>query len=160
MKRTSLVALLILLITSSGCALHQAKGPAFSTAETPQPGQALIYIYRPPTEDFGYQRIYYIQANGVRLKDLKHGGYYPYETNPGHIQLVSTFKLAFLGGLDLAIERSTVEAAKLEFDAKAGGVYYVKLHPESHATYIQPKLFLMSNDDGESEIKVCKLATE
>jgi len=123
----------------------------------------LIYIYRPPSERAGYQRIYYVQANGNRLKNLKHGGYYPYETNPGHVQLVSSANNDFGfggGGLAQSIEVSHVKAAKLEFEVEAGRVYYVKLHPESHPFYFQPQLFLMNNSDGESEIKVCKLITE
>src|SRR5208282_3356941 len=77
-----------LAIALSGCALNQAKGPLFSTPASPPPGQALIYIYRPPTERHAYQRIYYVQANGIRLKNLKHGAYYTYETNPGHVKLI------------------------------------------------------------------------
>jgi len=159
--RLLLACAVVLVFT--GCALDQAKGPLFSSPVSPKTGQALIYVYRPPTESHGYQRIYYVQANGVRLKNLKHGGYYPYETSPGHVTLVSGGKNDFGfggGGIEQSIELSNVKAAKLEFDVEAGGVYYVKLHPESHPFYFQPQLFLMTNADGQSEIKVCKLDPE
>lgn len=152
-----------LAITLSGCALNQAKGPLFSTPASPQSGQALIYIYRPPTERHAYQRIYYVQANGIRLKNLKRGAYYTYETYPGHIQLIEGGKQdVWIGGVALeeAIEHSTVKPARLEFDVEAGRVYYVNFHQESHHTYEQPLLTLMTNSDGENEIKVCKLAAE
>jgi hypothetical protein len=87
----------------------------------------------------------------------------PYETNPGHVELVSSANNDFGfggGGLPQAIETSFVSVAKLEFDVEAGRVYYVKLHPESHPFYFQPQLFLRTDSEGESEIKVCKLDTE
>ena len=160
MKHTPHIALIILAMASSGCSHWKANGPLFSQGATPSPGQALIYIYRPPHETFGWQRIYFVQANGNRLKDLKFGGYYPYETNPGHIQLDSATKQAFGHYIETAIERATVDDAKLEFDAVAGQAYYVKFHPESHPTYFKPRLFLMNNTDGDSEIKECKLLSE
>ena len=147
----------------SGCALNQAKGPLFSGSASPQTGQALIYIYRPPTERHAYQRIYYVRANDIQLKNLKHGAYYPYEASPGHIKITAGGTKNFGiggGGLEVAMEQSIVKEAKLEFDVEAGLVYYVKFHQESHAFYEQPLLFLMTNSDGENEIKDCKLATE
>lgn len=157
MKTTLFLALLILSLGSGGCASYKAKGPLYSPSASTPPGQAVIYIYRPPHETFGWQRVYFVYANGSRLRDLKFGGYYPYETPPGDIQLSSVTKLAFGHVVDIAIERSAVGAAKLEFKAQAGQAYYVKMHPESHFTYIQPKLFLMTNSDAQGEIKECKL---
>jgi hypothetical protein len=150
----------------TGCALNQAKGPLFSSPASPQTGQALIYIYRPPTEAHGYQRIYPLFANGKRLKDLKHGGYYPFETNPGHIQFSSNDKSGWvpaLGGVSIEqriVEGSAAKPAMVEFEAEAGRVYYVKFHPQSHAFYEQPQLFVMTDSDGENEIKGCKLISE
>ena len=155
---------LTLAMVVSGCAVNQAKGPIFSLPASPKSGQALIYIYRPPNEQYGYSRIYYVQANGNPLKGLRHGGYYPYETNPGHVQIISggkdTFFPSVLVDVANAVEIANVKAAKLDFDAEAGRIYYVKLHPEVHAAYFQPQLFLMTTNDGENEIKACKLVTE
>ena len=160
MKKAALMALVVLTIAASGCSSYKAKGPLYSAAATPPPGQALIYIYRPPHETFGWQRVYFVHADGTRLKDLKFGGYYPYETNPGHVKLDSVTHLSFGHVADIAVERAAVGGANLEIDAQAGQVYYVKMHPESHFTYIEPKLLLMTNADGESEIKECKLIAE
>jgi hypothetical protein len=150
----------ILSAVLTGCAIRQAKGPAFSTPATPQPGKALVYFYRPPTEKHGYNRTYSILANGTNLPVMLHGGFYPVDANPGPMRVLSdtgvTWEVAVTGVAE-GVQQGTARAAVLNFEVEAGKVYYVKCHPEEHTWYIKPMLYLVSGSVGESEIKPCKL---
>lgn len=101
----------------------------------------------------GAGRVYMMEMNGVRIQDMKHGGYYAMQVSPGLVELeAGHHEKCLRQSTAQSIELAFVPAAKLDFNAEAGKNYYVKMHPEAHFDYFLPKLFLMPDADGMNEI--------
>jgi len=164
MIRRALVALLALFLSlCTSCAFHQARGPQFQEVSATKQGAATVYIYRTANEKSGYNRTYTLLANGEKVTDLLHGGYFPLEIEPGRLRLASDVNATIdrvlgLGLVGLAFEEAiSPDAAKLAIDVKPGQTYFVKFKPEVHFTHFTPKLSLVDDPVGRSEIRSCSL---
>jgi hypothetical protein len=147
------------VVALSGCAFNQPQGPAFVPRAISQSDRALIYVYRPKGERFGYDRAYSLAANGKVVTDLLYEGYYPFEVEPGKLSLAADLKNTpvqqlRVGLLDFALRP---DAAKMEIATKAGSTYFIKFRPEAHTFSFEPRLYSVANDVGEREIRDCKL---
>ena len=160
---TSLLRLVLtcatVVVLLSGCAFNQPKGPAFSPYTLSQSDKALVYVYRPKGERFGYDRAYSLIANGKVVTDLLYEGYFPFEVAPGKLSLAADLKSTTgqqlrVGLLEFALRP---EAAKMDIEANAGTTYFIKFRPDAHAFTFEPKLYLIANEVGEREIRDCKL---
>lgn len=156
--RSTLSGVLAALVIS-GCAFNKPQGPGFMPHASPQPASALIYIYRPKGERFGYDRAYALVANGKAVTDLLYEGYFPFEVEPGKLLLAADLKDTAgqklrVGLLDFFVRP---EAATLEIETKAGATYYVKFRPEAHAFSFEPRLYLVTEEIGDREIRECRL---
>lgn len=156
--RSTLTGVLVALVLS-GCAFNKPQGPGFMPHASPQPDSALIYVYRPKGERFGYDRAYALVANGKVVSDLLYEGYFPFEVEPGKLLLAADLKDTAgqklrVGLLDFFVRP---EAARLEIETKAGATYYIKFRPEAHAFSFEPRLYLIANDVGDREIRDCRL---
>jgi hypothetical protein len=148
-----------LVLALSGCAFNQPQGPAFLPHALSQSDRALIYVYRPKGERFGYDRAYSLVANGKVVTDLLYEGYYPFEVEPGKLSLAADLKNTpgqqlRVGLLDFALRP---DAAKMDIETKAGSTYFIKFRPEAHTFSFEPRLYFIANDVGEREIRDCKL---
>jgi len=145
----------------SGCTFNAPTGPAFSPQTLSGSDKALIYFYRPSGESFGHDRTYFLAVNGRKVTDLLHGGYFPYETSPGKLVLLSDVNRSIRMMIPLAaaaIEAAAnPDAARLELGVETGKIYYVKMHPETSLTHFTPHLTLVAKEVGEKEIVNCKL---
>jgi len=155
----SMLTCVFLVIALSGCAFNKPQGPAFLPHTLSQSGSALIYVYRPKGERFGYDRAYSLVANGKIVTDLLYEGYYPFEVEPGKLSLAADLKKTAgqqlrVGLLDFSLRP---DAAKMDIETKAGSTYFIKFHPETHTFSFEPRLYLIANDVGEREIRNCKL---
>jgi len=148
-----------LVIVLSGCAFNKPQGPAFLPHTLSQSDKALIYVYRPKGERFGYDRAYSLVANGKIVTDLLHEGYYPLEVEPGKLSLAADLKQTAgqqlrVGLLDFSLRP---DAAKMDIETKAGTTYFIMFRPITHTFSFEPRLYLIANDVGEREIRDCKL---
>lgn len=155
----STLSSMFLAIILSGCAFNKPQGPAFLPHTLSHSDRALIYVYRPKGERFGYDRAYSLVANGKIVTDLLYEGYYPFEVEPGKLSLAADLKQTAgqqlrVGLLDFALRP---DAAKMNIDTKAGSTYFIKFRPEAHTFSFEPRLYLIANDVGEREIRDCKL---
>ena len=148
-----------LVLALSGCAFNTPQGPAFLPHALSQSGKALIYVYRPKGERFGYDRAYSLVANGRIVTDLLHEGYFPFEVEPGKLSLAADLKQTAgqqlrVGLLDFSLRP---DAAKMDIETKAGSTYFIMFRPITHTFSFEPRLYLIANDVGEREIRACKL---
>lgn len=145
----------------SGCAINKPKGPLYSPYNKQNDGKALVYVYRPLGESFGYDRTYYLMHDGNLISDLKHGGYFSFEVSPGTVYLVSDVNASIRHKLNLlayALEAGNKkDAALIKFNVKAGNTYFIRFKPITHATYFEPTLKLVSKEESLDEIVKCKL---
>lgn len=148
----------------SGCAFNAPTGPVFSPQTLSGPDKVLIYFYRPSGESFGHDRTYFLAVNGRKVTDLLHGGYFPYETSPGKLVLLSDVNKSLRMMMPLAtaaIEAAAnPDAAKLEMEVEAGKTYYIQMYPETHTFHFTPHLTLVTKEVGEKEIANCKLIVD
>lgn len=148
----------------SGCTFNAPTGPTFSPQRLSGSEKALIYFYRPSGESFGHDRTYFLSVNGQRVTDLLHGGYFPYETSPGKLVLLSDVNrsLRMMMPLPTAVIETAADpgAARLEMEVEAGKTYYIQMHPETHTFHFTPHLTLVTKEVGEKEIANCKLIIE
>ena len=150
---------IFLVVALSACAFNQPQGPAFLPHTLSQSDRALIYVYRPKGERFGYDRAYSLVANGKVVTDLLYEGYYPFEVEPGKLSLAADLKNTAgqqlrVGLLDFALRP---DAAKMDIETKAGSTYFIKFRPEAHTFSFEPRLYFIANDVGEREIRDCRL---
>lgn len=143
-----------------GCS-QQAQGPAFVAHPEVSKDKALVYIYRKGNESGGYDRIYSLKANAKDVTVLRHGGYFPYITEPGKVTFVADLAMtAVLAGMPLmtAIENASDNgAAKQELVVEAGKTYYLQFYPIEHFTYYELKFRVNDSITGENDVKECKL---
>jgi hypothetical protein len=148
-----------LVVVLSGCAFNQPQGPAFLPHTLSRSDRALIYVYRPKGERFGYDRAYSLVANGKVVTDLLYEGYYPFEAEPGKLSLAADLKNTpgqqlRVGLLDFALRP---DAARMDIETRAGSTYFIKFRPEAHTFSFEPRLYFVGNDIGRREIRDCKL---
>ena len=159
-----LVTACIVITFVAGCTFNDPTGPKFFPQALSGPDKALIYFYRSPGESFGYDRTYFLSVNGRKITDLLHGGYFPYETGPGTLALLSDVNKSLRMMMPLAtavIEAAAnPDAAKLEMEVEAGKTYYVRMYPETHTFHFTPHLTLVTKDVGEKDIANCKLIVD
>lgn len=150
---------LLVAVLLAGCTFNAPDGPPFTALPRPSDQEALVYVYRPANERWGYDRTYYLFDAKEKLTDLLHGGYFPFSVKPGKVSLFADVNRSFrtwLGGgpIELAV---AADGAVLKFDAKAGETYYVRFHPITHAWSFEPTMTLVSKYEGLSQLRSCKL---
>ena len=155
----SILKCVFLVIVLSGCAFNKPQGPMFLAHTLSKSDRALIYVYRPKGERFGYDRAYSLVANGKVVTDLLYEGYYPFEVEPGKLSLAADLKETTgqqlrVGLLDFSLRP---DAARMDVETKAGHTYFIKFRPETHTFSFEPRLYLIANDVGDREIRDCKL---
>lgn len=159
MKRLLMIVVLLSMIL--GCSFNKPQGPLFEPHTIKDNEKAFVYVYRPPGERFGHNRTYYLFDGKSKVTDLKHGGYFLLEAEPGKVSLVSDVNDSagiILGGLLFyAIEKAKREKSFLEFEVQSGETYYIRFKPITHATYFEPTLTLVTKNVGMKEISECKL---
>jgi len=160
MKRLFVIAVLVSLIW--GCTINQPKGQSFEQYSLKSNDKALVYVYRPPGESYGYERVYYLLDSNGTVTDLEHGGYFPFEVEPGEISLLADIdkatSLLFGGKANLFIDENPIYVnAFLQFEAVAGETYFIRFKPITYSYYFEPTLTLVSANEGMNEISACKL---
>lgn len=120
MSKSSFLILLIVALALAGCAA--ATGPLFQQASSPEPGKALIYIYRPNSFVLS-ARTAYLHVNAKKVADLSTEGYTKILLEPGTYKLRQTWPFDLVGFRDLELPL-VVEASKTyyyRFQSFAGG---------------------------------------
>ena len=125
----------------AGCA--GTLGPQFESVDRIPYGKALIYIYRSP-KFAGSAVAFDIHHNDKVVTHLASGGYYPYITNPGVVELWA----------------KTESRSSLSVHIRAGETRYVKGAVGVGFFVGRPKLELVGNITGAKEIRECKLIPE
>lgn len=156
----AIVALCVLSTLLPGCAFNKARGASFQSRDSQvAPEKALIYVYRPLGESFGYNRTYFLMSNEGKLTDLLHGGYLPYEVTPGKVILYADVNVLFMTALTMTFWEliANPDGAKLELNVEVGRTYYVRFTPKTHFTHFTPHFYLMAQEEAEPELRKCKL---
>jgi hypothetical protein len=153
---------LLAVVLLAGCTFNAPDGPPFEALPGPSDQEALVYVYRPPNEEWGYDRTYYLFDAKEKLTDLLHGGYFPFVVKPGKVTLLAdvnrSFRTWLAGGvIELA---AAAEGAVMDFHANAGETYYVRFHPIAHAWHFEPTMTLVSKNEGLSQLRSCKLLSK
>lgn len=154
---------IFILINLTGCAAPKIKGPLFTPITLNSEAMALVYVYRPSGEKYGYARTYYLYNEEEKIVDLEHGGYFPFEVAAGKVSLLADVNydaVSFFrrGGIFMyAIENSLSTNATLEFEAERGKSYFIRFKPINHFTYFEPTLSLMAEGEGLVEISKSRL---
>ena len=141
MRKTVVISCLLGLALITGCA---ATGPTYTAMETIPEGKALVYIYRP--QKFMGGGVYFDVHAGNRhahqeIVTLKNGGYFPYITDPGEMELWA----------------KTESTSSVTLDLNAGDTSYVRGSVGVGAFIGRPKLTIVDNAVGAAEVRECKL---
>lgn len=146
MKRLNLFGLLLpviatFLVILSGCS---ATGPVYEKVDSVPEGQALVYIYR-PGKFLGGGVVFDVHAGGIEedteIVELRSGGYFPYFTQPGELQLWA----------------KTESTTSLTLDLNSGDRRYVRGTVGVGFLIGRPKLAEVDEQTGAGEIKECSL---
>jgi hypothetical protein len=126
-----------------------------------------VYIYRPADENFGYDRVYDLSINSVKVVELLHGGYFPFVTTPGnitaHAQTHFTGQMFAPCLIPLECVAVGTEAAigygsaTVNLDVASGSAQYIRFHPITHAASFEPTLSVVSDDIALKELDGTKL---
>jgi hypothetical protein len=123
-----------LLLT--GC----ASGPKFTAAPAPQPGNALIYVYR-TSGMVGAANHPDIYVNGQFLAPLINGSYAVREVPQGTVVFHELYRHIRTGSLLDIIDALDKKHERLRLEVEAGKTYYVRwnydMKLEDEATGIQ-----------------------
>lgn len=149
-----------LFATLLGCAFNKPQGSSFHDHALKDPEKILVYIYRPEGEKFGWDRTYYLHGRDGKIVDLKHGGYFSFEIDPGEFILAAgvnkTLRM-MVSPIGYAIEASSKEENKetaiLKFEAEKGKTYYVRFTPVSHSSWFEPTLTIVTEAQGRPELR-------
>ena len=128
------------LLLLSGCA---SLGPQFSGVATVPSGKALVYLYR-PNKFAGGGASYLVHVNDTLVTRLYNNGYYAYVTDPGETRVWA----------------KTETTASVTLDLKPGDIRYVRGGVGMGIIAPRPRLTVVSNTVGRSEIATCKLLPE
>ena len=137
--RTLILAASVMLMT--GCAA--TLGPQFESVTAIPSGKALIYIYRTP-KFVGSAVAFEIHHGDKVITRLASGGYYPYITDPGTVELWA----------------KTEARSSVTLHVRAGETRYVKGEVGVGFFVGRPKLEIVGNITGSKEIAECKLIPE
>jgi hypothetical protein len=99
----------------AGC----AAGPAFVEAPEPQPGKAVVYIYREPNIAAAARNAAFY-VDDTKIFDLMAGGYSYVYVTPGHYEIAQKWPY---WPFDMGAIR---DAVAIPLDGKAGDVRYVR----------------------------------
>ena len=136
-KISLLLLLGVLAMTQFGCAsLGKPYEPVASIASD----KAVVYIYR-PSSFVGAAVSYTVNAGTTPVVKLYNGGYFPYVTGPGELELWA----------------QTESKSAVTLDLKAGDRKYVKGTLGVGFLVGRPNLTVVDTALAESEIKECKL---
>jgi hypothetical protein len=136
------VALLLSLIMLS-CAHNDIPASQFQPQALSSSEKAIVYIYRPKGERAGWRRTFPLSTTSERLVDLRHGTYFAYEVDPGHLRLVvTTDSIVFPLAIAVWERLDPAEAATIDLDIAPGQTYYVrfrrKLGWSAPVLYLEP----------------------
>jgi hypothetical protein len=139
MKRHHIKNLIIItsIVFFISCA---ASGPLFKKVDTIPDSKGLIYVYR-PYQFAGSGISYKVYANGIAIGKLQTGGYLPFISDTGEIEIMA----------------KTEAKATLNLLVNSGDVLYVKGGIGMGFFVGHPKLSEVPKEQGESEIPQCKL---
>jgi hypothetical protein len=126
---------LLVTLLLSGCA---ASGPPFQKVQIPE-GKSVIYAYRPSTFFAGGVNPP-VSCGGEHVR-LGRGAYHPFIVDPGKAVCAA----------------STEATSSVGVECKAGEERYVKEEIDWGFVVSQPRLSLVDNATGESEIQDCGL---
>jgi len=142
----ALFALGVLCAVLSVASCTTAPSEPFTPAESPAPGKALIYLYRPfLAGGVGINDIT-LSANGKPVVNLPYNTYYPYLMNSGEIH--------FTGRLQRG------SPASLTLYAKGGQTYFIRAGIRVGPFQEEVILALVEQSTGEEEIRVCEKVGE
>ena len=143
---SALCALGVLCAVLSVASCMTAPREPFTPAESPAPGQALIYLYRPfLAGGVGINDIT-LFANGTPVVRLPYNTYYPYVTNPGEIQFAGRFQRG--------------APAFLTLYAKGGQTYFIRAKIRVGPFQNEVMLALVEQATGQEEVRVCSKVDE
>ena len=131
---------LVLISLSLGCATPM--GPSYSPVTNVAAGKAVVYVYKAKSYGGG---LYKLTGNGEAITQLQKGGYFPYVTDPGSVELAA-YKRIRIGEL---IPDPT---HRLTINVSAGETRYVKI-----TSGLIVKLVEVSADKAQKELKKCEL---
>ena len=130
------IALLAIALGLGGCV---TLGARYAPDAAVPANRSAVYIYR--TSAMGAAIAPTVTANKVPLLALPPSGYFVYYAAPG----------------ELTLEQKTESTTSVTLDIKAGDSYYVKGSIGMGFFVGHPHLVVVAKDDGEKEIKDCKL---
>ncbi len=126
-------AVFCLAAIAAGCAV---QGQSFQK-QTPVPGEAQIYIYRPYS--FAGSLLRPPVVCGDSVARLGPGGYQVIKVQAGTV----------------TCHTETETADEVEFDTRPGGVYYLKEDIGWGVSIGHPHLYPMDSDKAQTEIQAC-----
>lgn len=142
----------------SGCTFNQPTGTPFVELPPPTGKTALVYVYRSKGESFGYNRTYYLHANGKKIADLLHGGYFPYNVQAGKLVLIADVNTRVQPILFTLLEEAIDPgSARLVMDVEAGKTYFVKFTPTPGAFVFRLKMDRVSMAQGLGDLRSTQL---
>jgi hypothetical protein len=136
---TRIASVFALLATTLGIGACATLGAPYAPATAVPANRGAVYVYR--TSAMGAAIAPTVTANKVPLLTLPPHGYFVYYAAPG----------------ELTLEQKTEATTSVTLDIKAGDTYYVKGSVGMGFFVGHPHLVIVSKDDGEKEIKACKL---
>jgi hypothetical protein len=136
------LAFLLVALLEVGCA---ATGKPYEpvTLSATDANKAVVYVYRSPAF-VGSAVSYTVNASTKPLVKLVNGGYYPYVTNPGEVEIWA----------------ETEAKSSVTVDLKPGDRKYVKGTVGVGFLVGRPSLTLVDPATAQAEIKECKLIAE
>lgn len=153
--------ILLAAFTVGGLALARAEDskPA-APPESPSPGKALVYIYRPGRFE-GNAAHDHLYLNGIYWAYLKNGEYAFMEVGPGTVIVTGAPEMYYAGGIAMSAYAGTKDATKKEHErirlqAEADKTYYLKWSSGTMATGI--KVVLMDPGTGAKEMSKLHLS--
>jgi hypothetical protein len=144
----------------AGCASGPtADGPRFTQLETVSPGGALVYFYRPGEEAWNIKgRKFHIYVNGNKAGVLPFGGYFTHAVPAGKAVILADSGSGNPAiGLPYVVEQATRKPGRIEFEAPAGTVLFVRLRATDEFWNIAGNLSLESKEAAVRELEKTKL---
>jgi hypothetical protein len=129
-----------LVMAQFGCA---SLGKSFELVTGTPSDQSVVYIYR-PSSFVGGGVSYTVYSGKKAITKLYNGGYYPYVTAPGEVELWA----------------ETESKSSVTVDVKAGETKYVKGTVGVGFFIGRPNLSIVDPAVAQTEIKECKLIPE
>ena len=147
MRRVRGLAPPLLLLAGVAC-VDLESGPPFAPLPSQPPDKAIVYVYRNPKFLTGgvmgvvglYTDVYTVNATGKPLVKLLPGGYIALVAEPRETEFSAT----------------TEATSSITLDLEAGETYYLKGDIEGGIVRVHPKLTLVDDAVGASEIRECR----